>query len=134
MALAKDKRTSAPRQVSRRNLLSAAPAFGLAGLMAGTVPVAAQAETPIAALYRKWDAQSKLVDAASADRDLPDEEFDRVINLQTDMEDEIAKLPAQDLRDFVMKIFARSSGGTMELPSAEACPQLWAEARALIAA
>ena len=73
--MAQAKHNRAPAQINRRNILAAAPAFGLAGLMAGAVPVAAQAETPVMRAYREWKTALDAWNQAAADDILPEDDL-----------------------------------------------------------
>lgn len=113
--------------MNRRAFIAAAPAVALAG------PVAAEAETPVAALYRELEAAGAAEDAAYA-RDEPDEVIDIYAEIRRDIEQRLMAEPCQDARDFVIKVVAYTGFGIFALPGREEGDALWAEARALVAA
>lgn len=129
MASAKSNR--APAQINRRNLLSAAPAAGLAGLMAGAVPAVAAADhdTPVAALFRQWEQVR-----ADKNGEMSDDDYDVLLYRQIDIEDRIIRTPAKNSADWIMKVMAYSCLGESAITDRDDNPDLWAEARALIAA
>ncbi|MFN8681679.1 hypothetical protein ACDP63_11130 [Paracoccus sp. P2] len=129
MASANSTRMSG--DINRRTLLAAAPA-ALAAAPASALCVIDPADTPVMRLFREWEAHTKIVISACDDHDMPEDEFEELSQRQTDIEDEIARIPPQNLRDFAAKMFARSTGGKMDLPREEDCPGLWAGVRDLI--
>lgn len=119
--------------MNRRDVLTA----GAVTLVTPLVPVAAQAatETPVAALYREWQAafdHEKAVYAASDDfceDPLCTEASARLLEI----EDKMLAAPSRDAQDWLLKLWAVSEGG--DLAMTRACDQtLWAEARALVGA
>ena len=114
--------------MNRRDLMRAAPAV----LVAGAAPAVDSTVTPVERLFREWESQAAIVDAACNDKAMPDEEFDELVGRQTDLENMIWNTPSRDTRDLAMKFYARSCVGTQDVPSAFAEPQFWDEARALI--
>ena len=116
--------------MNRRALLKLAPAAIVATPAAALC--SADTETPVMRLFREWEVVTRIVVAASDDDDMSDDEFEVVSQRQTDIEDEIARTPPENLRDFAAKMFARSSGAKMDLPREDDCLGLWAGARALV--
>lgn len=114
--------------MKRRQLLSAAP-FAAAVIAAPALAESEEAaqETPVEALYRQWEAVTELADAHNNDDMMPDEDFEAITQRQTDIEDAIAITPAQNLRDFAMKVYARPTRGICELPRPSHNPEFWAE-------
>lgn len=112
--------------MNRRAFL-AAPAVALAG------PVAAETETPVAALYREFEAASAAEEAAYQ-RDEPDEAIEVYSEIRRGIEQRLMAEPCHDARDFVIKIVAYTGFGIFSLPGREEGDALWAEARALVAA
>ncbi|MBT0780586.1 hypothetical protein [Paracoccus sp. pheM1] len=117
--------------MNRRALLAAGPA-ALVAAPASALCIIDPAETPVMRLFREWEAHTRIVISACDDHDMPEDEFEELSQRQTDIEDEIARIPPQNLRDFAAKMFARSTGGKMDLPREEDCPGLWAGVRDLI--
>lgn len=110
---------------TRRALLKAAPA----ALFLGSP--AAQAETPVMALFRK---HQELTEAASAHPSLDDEELERLFYAERDqIEDEMMALPALTARDMAAKMIAAHAYGHHSCLSYDKEPA-WLEARALIGA
>ena len=118
--------------MNRRALLKLAPAV----LAAGAVPAAAlcivdPAETSVMRAYREWKAASD--DLKDPKWDLMSvEEQDRVCDRVSKMQDVILNIPAQDQRDFILKVMAYTYFGEHGLPDHGERPDLWAEARALV--
>ena len=109
--------------MNRRSFIAAAPAVALAG------PVAAETETPVAALFKEWrDLEDVILRGFDADEPEHEERVDR----QMAVVHQITALPALSERDWIMKAIAASDGGDMAMiPISD--PALWAEARALVA-
>lgn len=116
---------------TRRQLLTAAPAAGLATMMAGAMPVAASAETPVAALFREWIAAK--ADEEAAYRASPDDDaaHDAAWHARHEVEKRLMAAPCLTAHDWLLKVTAWSNYGEGDGPDAKCQPQLWAEARAL---
>lgn len=117
-------------QINRRCLLSLAPA----ALAVGAAPAMAMqvAETPVMRAYREWEAADADLQHPKWD-ERSNEDQDAACALLSAMMDEILAIPALNARDFIMKVMACTCMGENGLPDERQDPQLWAEARALIA-
>ena len=94
-------------------------------------PVAAVAvETPVMRKFREWEAA--LAAVRSADPTIGDEASGALVAAQIDIEEELIAMPAANARDFAAKVLAYSGDGWNGLPSAEAMPELWAEAKRFV--
>ncbi|WP_374327306.1 hypothetical protein [Paracoccus pantotrophus] len=116
--------------MKRRDLMRLAPA----ALVAGAAPPAGAAgveETPVMRAFREWKAASD--DLKDPKWDLMSvEEQDRACGRVSKMQDAILNIPAQDQRDFILKVMACTYFGEHGLPDHGERPDFWAEARALI--
>ena len=115
--------------MNRRAFLAAAPAVALAG------PVAAETETPVAALFREWERHHAAVRAADAARDYVAE--DQAFDDRWAVEQVLIHAPSQCERDVLLKILAWTAYGETELEAernSSHLSTLWAEARALVSA
>lgn len=114
--------------MNRRSFIAAAPAVALAG------PVAAEAETPVAALFREWqrhDAAIRAYDAAG-DHEAEDQAYDD----RWEIEQVLIHAPSRCERDLLLKIMAWTGCGETDLEAernSSHLSTLWAEARALVA-
>ena len=119
--------------MNRRNLMKLAPA----ALAAGAVPavgmsggVVAAEETPVMKLYRQWRITQAKTERAP--RDMPDEGFDALVEAHVAIERQMMQEPAQDARDWVIKIAAWTDFGVFCVQDRGENEALWAEARTLI--
>lgn len=127
-------RLCAPRQgntVSRRTLLSAAPAFAILPAVA-VFPALAATETPILAMFREWVPMSAWLNGPDG-QEAPAAQFDRVNAARIALEDRMMAEPAQGPMDVLAKMLARTHYGEDDLMSAALLPQVWSEARAVVA-
>ncbi len=132
MAKAKHSGLPADSQVTRRNILRAAPAVGFAALVAGSVPAEA-AETPVAALFREWQEAKAAEDAAFAASATGDcEACNSAYAAVREIEDGLMALPMRSSHDFFLKVAAWTNFGACDLFSNDHEPEFWAEARALV--
>jgi|GEM_PF-1955767 len=115
--------------MKRRDLIKLAPV----ALAVGAAPVAAsvgETDTPVMRAYRLWRA---------ADEDLKDPKWDaRNSDEQnaacarfSEMQDAILEIPAENSRDFILKVMAYTYLGEHGLPDHIQRPDFWAEANAL---
>lgn len=119
--------------MNRRRILKGLPAAIAVGASpAAALGIGVPAETPVAKLFREWQVVTKQ-SAEASERLAPEAEVDAIVNLQTKIEDKIAATPAQTVLDFAMKVYARSTGGVVPLPTLDEMPEFWAEARAFVA-
>ena len=110
--------------MSRRSLLTAAPAAGLGAFMAGAVSAAANgAASPIMILFRQWEAEQ------AAAHDLPEAECDAACERMHAMQREMCELPATSLQDLAAKVVAHTGDGMFAIEDGSS---LWAEVRALV--
>lgn len=132
--MAHTKDNTPPKRFNRRRLITTGPfaAAVAAAVASGAVamPVAAE-ETPIMRLYREWSAIYEYLNGEGSD--LPTEEFTVEADRRIAMEDAVLSMPVQGLADFAAKVLMASNHGDHDLPGPDYCPQLWAEARALVA-
>lgn len=119
--------------MNRRKLLTAAPAFGFAGLLAGAVPAIADTETPVMRMFREWQPLSAWLNGPDSN-DVPEAEFDRINGERIDLENRIMDVPAQGPGDVLAKMLARTNYGEDEMLDSKHLPQVWAEARQMLAA
>lgn len=98
--------------VSRRNLLRAAPAAGLAAMMAGAIPVAASAShvTPVMAAYAEWQAYAEWMEGSATDG-MTDEQFDPICDHRRKIEMALYKTPSQNATDTLAKFAAFTMNG-----------------------
>lgn len=113
--------------MNRRAFIAAAPAVALAG------PVAAETETPVAALFREWRDYHAWLNGPETNG-MGCSEFNVLCEHLRTLEAQIMGAPSLDARDTVMKAVALSYYGDEGLPSLVEAPDFWAEARALVAA
>lgn len=131
-------RANAPG-LSRRRLLTAAPAFALAGAASAQdvgakfAATSVAAETPVMALFRDWKAAQEMEDAAYA-ASQPDEVTNHLGEIRFGIEKRMMAEPCQGPQDFICKVIAHTAFGVFALPDENERPALWAEARALIGA
>ena len=113
--------------MKRRQLLKLAPV----ALAAGAVPAFAVAEeTPVMRAYRAWEAENARVNAAG---DVDDDTFERMVNDRWEVEKRLAQVPAENVKDVILKIVAWTRFGECDLEADHPLLEtLWAEARALI--
>ena len=139
MAKAKYSGMSADSQVSRRNLLTAAPVAALtAALCAGDVAAATGAaltETPVMAMFREWKKRTAnemrvYADDTTGDGDSP--ECLAATDAVKGIEHQMLAVPSVSAQDFVLKMLVLTGDGQWGAPSRYTAPQLWAEARALV--
>lgn len=120
--------------MNRRGLLTAAPAFGFAGLLAaGAVPAIAETETPVMRMFREWQPLAAWLNGSKG-QGAPEALLNRVNDQRIDLEDQMMEEPAQSAADVLAKMTARTHFGEDEMMSAQHLPQVWAEARQMIAA
>ncbi|MFB2595451.1 hypothetical protein ACEYYB_11430 [Paracoccus sp. p4-l81] len=113
--------------MNRRDLLTAVPV----AVAALAVPAAAEVETPVMRLFREWQAARDAEEAtASAD----EAAYDAAWEVRYAVEKRLMAEPSQNGRDWMLKVCAWSYWGEGGGPDTREAPQLWAEARALIAA
>lgn len=112
--------------MNRRSLLTAAAAVPFAAL-----PAVAQAETPVERIFREWQAARNVEEATSGDDDAV---YEAAWQARFAVEERLMAEPSQNRRDWMLKICAWSYWGEGGGPDRIESPQLWAEARALIAA
>lgn len=116
-------------QFNRRHLLAAIPAVGLA---ITAVPANAQ-ETPIMALFRRYQELTDLADAYKPnDMSVTGEEMDRLFyDERNQVASSLMALPCKCVADFAAKLIVDTCRGSMF--SAWETGQIWIEARALVA-
>lgn len=132
MAKAKHSGLSADSQVTRRNILRAAPAAGMAAMLSGALPAEAKAETPIIALYRRYRAITDAADDYKPDDlSVTDEEMDQLFyNERDDIERELMAHPCETPADFAAKMIVATRDGGVYVDWYKG--DIWAEARALV--
>ncbi|MDB6454685.1 hypothetical protein [Falsirhodobacter sp. 20TX0035] len=115
--------------MNRRSLIRCAPAAGMAALLAGAVPVIAQAqgETPIMAMFQQW----KQAHDYSNERGLDEETADAALAEAIEIENQMIAMPCQSMQDLAAKICAYTSFGAFAL-SDSVMPELWAEMAAMV--
>ncbi len=121
--MTKDRACANSPAMSRRNLLAALPASGVALAL----PAHAQPTTPILRLFEQWKVAWDIAENRCADQEL---------NAATDemiaLEDQMMALPSQSVADLAAKIVSYTRWGECpELPPLES--PLWDEMRTLLA-
>lgn len=120
--------------MNRRCLLTAVPAVGFVGLIgASAVPAVAATETPVMAMFREWQPIAAWLNGPEGQA-ASTEDFDHVNDQRIDLEDRMMNEPARSAADVLAKMTARTHFGEDEMGSAAHLPQVWAEAREMIAA
>lgn len=124
-------------KIDRRQLLTAAPAAGLAALVVGGAPAGAACavpvETPVAIKFREWrNFRDSL--CGPAYHGISAEGYNRLVEMLDEFGAELLLIPSQTPQDFIMKVIARTDFGHGGMPDETAMPDLWAEARALVSA
>lgn len=116
--------------MNRRVLLTAVPASALSA----AIPTSAMsyADTPVMHLYRGWQAQARKIEEAP--RDMPEDEFDALVEVQTEIENRMMMTPAQAIHDFVIKVVIFTDEGLFQLPGRTENPAFWREAVAIVKA
>lgn len=112
--------------MNRRTFIAAAPAAALAG------PMAAETETPVAALFREWRRLRQVARAHYLAED--DDEFERAHDARWAHEQILIHAPSQCERDLLLKILAWTDYGETDLEAERDNSHLstiWAEARAM---
>lgn len=118
--------------MQRRDHLTAAPAFGFAGLLAtGAVPAIAETETPVMRMFREWQPLAAWLNGPEG-QGAPEAAFNRANEQRIDLEGRMMEEPARSAADVLAKMTARTHFGEDEMMSAAHLPQVWAEARQMI--
>ena len=114
--------------MNRRDLIKAAPV----ALVGCAMPVQAETETPVAALFREW-TEARATEAATYATTDDEAEHNRAWDAAWDAEKRLLAAPSQNAADVLMKLAAWSRFGTddSEASSRHLAP-VWAEARALV--
>lgn len=112
--------------MNRRTVLGMAPA----AIAVGVVPAFAQTDTPVMALFRKWERFNAQMNGGEA-RALDDEEFDARMQDLNELGQRLMETPAQNAQDIVAKVISWTDSGGFELPGND--EPFWAEARAVVA-
>ncbi|TJZ91602.1 hypothetical protein FA743_10930 [Paracoccus gahaiensis] len=95
--------------INRRSLFKAAPAALLVGAMPA-VSMAEASHTPVIRAYLEWKTYSDWLNNGTGD--IPDEDFDVLVERRYSMELAMFDLPSQDLRDATLKLMAFTDGGS----------------------
>jgi hypothetical protein len=98
-----------PKTITRRAALIGA----LTSSAALAVPVAANPESEIVALFRQWDALWHHTVHLTCS----DDEMDGFVDQMTVIWREIVALPARDVRDLAIKVVVHTSHGQFDLSS-----------------
>nr|WP_111300354.1 hypothetical protein [Paracoccus saliphilus] len=124
------------RQILTATLPAAMAAAYVAGAQAaGATPAPAEEVTPIMALFREWQGLRIEEEAIYAASPTGEDEATKAISERThQLECRVMAERCHDARDFVAKMMVWTVFGLNTLPDEEADPELWAEARALVAA
>lgn len=103
--------------MKRREILTIAPAAGVAAMMAGAIPAQADKETPVMALFREWQAATDRLE------DLPydDHAFDVALIARREIEMKLIETPAQGAVDVLAKVCAWTRFGECVLLDGD-CP------------
>lgn len=132
MAKAKHNLMPGETQVSRRTLMAAAPAAGIATLIAGAVPGQAMAETPVMRAYREWREFSNYVNGP-ATKGFSDDAIEALADRLTAFVGRVIAAPSQCDLDLVLK-FLTAVEDYQLFYGLEPLEGLEAEARALVGA
>lgn len=115
--------------MNRRDLIKAAPV----ALVGCAMPVQAETETPVAALFREWREAKAFEDAAFATSATGEcEACNSAYAAVREIEDRLMALPMQGSHDFFLKVAAWTNFGACDLFGKDHKPEFWAEARALV--
>lgn len=117
------------QRTNRRNLLTAIPAIGLAGIIAAASPAIAAPQTPIMSLFRQWEA---IWQDSETSTDLSDTAGQIWSDGMYEIELQMREIPAQNPADFIAKITVYSAYGLHGLSDNRQWPGLWAEADAMM--
>lgn len=117
--------TAMPAAISRRFLL-AAP---IVAVGAAAPVMAVESETPVMALFREWE---RLWNYSHAP-EISDDEHAQTVDAFCAVERDMKNVRCQTPQDWIAKAIATSSFGDFGLYSQLDDPELWAEARALVA-
>ncbi|PWE26722.1 hypothetical protein C4N9_20910 [Pararhodobacter marinus] len=103
-------------KLSRRRLLTAAPAAGLAAMMAGATPVEADNQSPLREIYWQWQEAKATFNA------LPDDisdgaEGDAAYQRIVHFEEQASAYEPQTLDDMLMKVIFADNNGDMRTGS-----------------
>lgn len=111
--------------LSRRRLLAAAPALALAG----AIPAAAEADTPISALFREWATIHNVANLGQA----TDAEIEAASDRMLELDREMMHLPSLNATDLLMKIAAFTAWGDFDISDCSYAKAdiIWNEMRAL---
>lgn len=113
--------------MNRRDLIKAAPV----ALVGCALPVQAETETPVAALFREWKVAKDAENAVYASTD--DEAAHlRAWDHRYAIERRLMDAPSMTPLDWAIKICAWCNFGDGVCEDGRENPQLWAEARALV--
>ncbi len=105
----KDRACANTPTMSRRTLLAALPATGIA-LAPYTLAFASQ-PTPILILFREWEAARANANGVS------DDDCEKFVARMTSLEDQMSEIPSRTVADLAAKIAAYSSWGDFALPN-----------------
>ncbi|WP_374292596.1 hypothetical protein [Paenirhodobacter enshiensis] len=112
--------------------MSAALAAPIAAVGAAAPVMAVEAETPVMRTFRGWQAAKVSEGAVYAATD-DETAQDKAWNARYEVELRLMKEPALTPQDWALKICAWCNFGDGTGPDQREAPQLWAEARALVA-
>lgn len=119
--------------VNRRSLMGAALVAPVA--MATVAPAGsscvAEGQTPVAALFREWQA-AKIAEEAAFAASGDDAEGQQEWAARVALEKRLMEAPATSATDWAMKITAWCNFGESASQTEKENPQLWAEARQLV--
>lgn len=98
--------------MNRRSLIQCAPAAGMAALLAGAVPVIAQAqtETPVAVAFREWAKFYQWLNHETSGLD--DHAFEEASDRGSAMKRAMFAMPAQSMEDVFLKLLTFTDMGT----------------------
>ncbi|SET74862.1 hypothetical protein [Paracoccus homiensis] len=115
--------------MNRREMMAALPAAALvpAAALSGEIlpPIT---ETPVMALYRKWESIFAVQNGAEGER-LTEAEHGRLDRQRWALEDAIFETPPQNAADVLAKVAARSNLGDHPLPDMKESPAFWQDLR-----
>ena len=109
--------------ITRRSLLTALPAIGMAGSMACATTVSAEPQTPIMRLFREWDGHRVVANEIDA----PEAEGEAASDRCSQIKAAMMIPPSTCMADFAAKLITDSSDGIFETGEA-----LLVEARMMV--
>lgn len=120
--------------MNRRNLLTAIPALGLAGIGVATVATAQPVQTPVEVLFREWQRLHDIMESAYEVSETGEgPEIDAASDELREAEMALMNKPCQSVADVGFKVIAATAYGIWQTSDLSQ-PEMWAEDKTMTAA